>query len=323
MSQVIVSSGYNDIFGTPLADGVTYAGTIVDRNMRKDVLPFITNTTVLDNMTRCGSVVTFQMPATVGPWRPYEKNQALIPDQPSADQFCLSICNAAYKAIKIDKLDIRRACEKWASFEVSFLKDVWANLSLLWHTDVFTGMQAHTSARNMGKQAGRYGNIDLGTVGNAVALNPGTIVGFLSRMRDTLADASRWYEGEMFIVVPRAFSTLLMETMFAKQVCCDTSDSVLFRGMKAEDIQGFTIVQTDYLRPIRDPATKKLVYPIIAGWNEAYAFTGDIVEAGISEIPNSFGIMYKMQTLYGSGAICPEGLAKAYVTFDHELPVPN
>lgn len=315
MANTTVASGYKDLLETPLGSGVVYAGTIIDRNYEDDILYHITNSTVLEDLTRCGQVIQFNKPPRVGPWRQYELNQTLISDQPTSDSFCLTICDAAYKSVKIDKMSIYRACENWDAYETGFLNDAWWNLSELWHTAAITGMQLQVSSRNMGKRAGRYGNIDLGAIGNPLALSPDNIVAFLSKMRDVLQDAGRWYDGEMYMLVPRAFQTLLLETMFAKQLCCNTGESILFKGMKANDILGFTIVETDRLRPIVDPNTNRLVYPILAGWNEAYGFTGDIIEADLSPIPQSFGLTYNMLTVYGGGVIYPEALVKAYVTF--------
>lgn len=314
MSNLTAASGYHAALATPLATGVVYAGTLIDRNVESDMLHHITNGSILDELTRCAQVIQFTKSAKVGPWRPYELNQQLVADQPSSDNICLQICKSAYKSIKVDTDVIRRACDNWSEFEQGFLDDVWYQLSELWHIDALAGMQSQVSARNIGKRAGRYGNIDLGTVGNAVHLTPDNIVDFLSRMRDVLVDAGRWYDGEMFMLVPRSFSNLLLQTMFNKQMCCNTGESVLFKGLKATDILGFTVIETDRLRPVADPATRRLVYPVVAGWNEAYAFTGDITDAEIKPLPNSFGITYNLRTIYGGGVIYPEALAKAYIT---------
>ena len=323
MANNVVASGYKDLLDTPLGKGVIYAGTIKDRNFEADMLYHITNSSVLDDLTRCGQVVQFNKPPRVGSWRPYELNQPMIPDQPTSDSFCITICNMAYKSIKIDEVNIYRACEDWEAYETGFLNDAWRHLSELWHTDCLTGMQLQVSSRNLGKTAGRYGNIDLGSVGNPLHLTPDNIVSFFSRMRDVLQDAGRWYEGEMFIVVPRAMETLLLETMFAKQLCCNTNDYVLFKGMKARDILGFIVASSDRLRPVIDPATRRLVYPILAGWNEAYAFTGDIIKARLKEMEKTFGVTYDMLTVYGGGVIYPEALAKAYCTFSTDGTVAN
>lgn len=311
----IVASGYKDLLSTPLADGVIYAGTIVDANKENDFLYHVTNSTVLSELTQCGQVVQFVKPPQVGDWRDYELNQPLVSDQPSSDSFCISICDMAYKSIKIDEMSIYRACNHWDEFETGFLTDVWNNLSALWHTRCLTGMQLQVSSRNLGKNAGRHRNIDLGTVGNPVHLDPTNIVSFFSRNRAVLQDSGRWYDGQMFMLVPRDMEILLLETFFAKQLCCNTGESVLFKGLKAKDILGFTVIETDRLTPVVDPATKRLVYPIISGWREAYAFTGDIVKARLKEMDRAFGITYDMLSVFGGGVIYPEALAKSYVTF--------
>lgn len=315
MATTTVASGYKDLLDTPLGQGVIYAGTIIDRNFEEDMLPYITNSHVLDKLLRCGQVIQFNKPPRVGPWRPYELNQRMVSDQPTADSFCLTICEMAYKSIKIDEINIQRACDSWPEFETGFLNDAWFHLSELWHKHVLTGMQLQVSKRNLGKNAGRYGNIDLGSISNALHLTPENIVSFFSRLRDVLQDAGRWYDGAMYVIVPRAMSTLLMETMFAKQMCCDPTASVMFRGLKAHDVLGFSVIETDRLRPVIDPATKRLVYPILAGWNEAYAFAGEITKARLKEMDGAFGVTYDMLTVYGGGVIYPEAMAKAYVTF--------
>ena len=137
-------------------------------------------------------------------------------------------------------------------------------------------------------------------------------------MKTTLKQAGRWYEGEMFLLVPPAMISLLLQTLYEKQLCCDVSGSLMFKGLRAVDILGFTVIETERLEPTIDPATGRLVYSILAGWNEAYAFSGDIIDADIDKVPNSWGVSYNMLTLYGGGVIYPDGLAKAYVTFSTE-----
>ena len=318
MTTMISASGYKDLLNTPLADGIVYAGMIIDRNFEDDWLYQVTNSRVLDPLLECGQVITFQKPPIVGSWRPYEKNQERVYDQPQGGNFCISICNQAYKSIKIDKQDIRAMCSNWDAYETAFLSDAWQNLSSLWHTDVLTGMMLQVSSRNMGANAGSYKNINLGTVGNALHLTPQNIIAFFDRMKTTLKQAGRWYEGEMFLLVPPAMISLLLQTLYEKQLCCDVSGSLMFKGLRAVDILGFTVIETERLEPTIDPATGRLVYSILAGWNEAYAFSGDIIDADIDKVPNSWGVSYNMLTLYGGGVVYPDGLAKAYVTFSTE-----
>lgn len=315
MANVISASGYEALRSTNLGKGVIYAGTIKARNWEDDFMPFITNTRVLDDLTKCGQVITFDKPPYSGPWRPYEKNQNMVTDQVTADSFCLSICNAAYKSLKFDKLDIRQACEDWASFETAFLTDAWNQLSYMWKTNLLTGMMLQVPKENSGATAGRYKNINLGTVGNPVELNPKSIIEYLSKLRELLTDTGRWNTGDMFLLVPPQFGTLILQTMYDKSYCCDPTDSVLFKGLTASNLLGFKVIETELMRPTVDPNTRRLVYPILAGWNESYAFTGEIIEAEVKDAPgNSFGAVYNMLSIFGGGVIYPEGLAKGYVT---------
>lgn len=318
MANVISASGYRDLLNTPLADGIVFAGMIIDKNFEDDWLHQVVNSRVLDPLLECGQVIQFQKPPQVGSWHPYEKNQERVYDQPKGGNFCISICNQAYKAIKIDKQDIRAMCDNWNAYEAAFLDNAWQNLSALWHSDVITGMQLAVSSHNMGAKAGRYKNINLGTIGNALHLTPQNIIGFFDRLQTTLKQARRWYNGEMFLLVPPAMISLLLQTMYEKQMCCDISGSLMFKGLRAVDIMGFTVIESDRLEPTIDPATGRLVYTILAGWNEAYAFAGDVIEADIDKIPHSWGVSYNLLSLYGGGVIYPDGLAKAYVTFSTE-----
>ena len=317
MSQnLVAASGYEALRTTNLGKGIIYAGTIKARNWDDDFMPFIANTRVLDDLTKCGQVITFDKPPVTGAWRDYEKNQNMVTDQVTAESFCLSICRAAYKSIKFDQLDIDAACDNWDSFETAFLEDAWNNLSDLWKRDLLTGMSLQMSARNVGNAAGRYRNIKMGTIDAPLALSPETIVNFVAKTRELLRSVGRWYERQMFMLVPPEFGTLILQTAYDKQWCCDPSSSVLFNGLKASDIYGFQVIETDLLTPTIDKTTGRLIYPILAGWNDAYAFTGDIVKAEVKDSPgNSFGAVYNMLSVFGGGVVYPEALTKAYVTF--------
>lgn len=318
MANTLSASGYKSILDTPLATGISFAGMIIDKNFEGDWLDKVTNSRALDSLLECGQVIQFQKPPQVGSWRPYEKNQERVYDQPKGGSFCISICNQAYKSIKIDKQDIREMCDNWNAYETAFLDDAWKNLSALWHNDVLTGMQLAVSSNNMGAKAGRYKNINLGTIGNPIHLTPQDAIGFFDRLQTTLKQARRWYGGEMFLLAPPAMTSLLLQSLYEKQMCCDTDSSLIFNGLRARDIMGFTVIETERIEPTVDAATGRLVYPILAGWNEAYAFAGDVVEADIDKIPHSWGVSYNMLALYGGGVIYPDGLAKAYVTFSTE-----
>lgn len=122
MSVLLQSaSGYGGLDQTPLARP-GYYNEIIANVYEKDFLQMITNSRISERITACNQVVQILKAPEVGPWRPYQKNQELIPNQVTANAICLSICNAAYNAIKIDELDIHWACERWAQWEQAFLE---------------------------------------------------------------------------------------------------------------------------------------------------------------------------------------------------------
>lgn len=314
--NITSASGYEALSNTALGTGVVYAGMIRDRNWESDFIPQISNTQILDDLNRCGQSIQFDKPPRVGSWRTYEKNQNMVSDQVTSDAFCLSICKAAYKSLKFDKLDIYKACEHWDAFEQAFLDDAWRQLSDLWHRDLITGLILQASSRNAGKTAGKYNNIDMGTIAAPLNLTPENLIGFLSKASELLDMTGRWFPGEMFMLVPRAFNTLVLQTVYDKAWCCNPEDGVLVKGMKTPDLHGFSVYETDKLRPTVDRSTGKLVYPIVFGWRDAYGFSGDILEAELRPSPgNSFGVVYNMMSVFGGGVIYPEALGKAYVTF--------
>lgn len=315
MSKPVAASGYKDIYATPLGKGVEWGGTLIPRKIEESIIPYVCNTSVLKPLTQCAELIEFRKPVEVGPWRPYEMNQRLIPDEPHADRVCLQICGQAYKSIKIDKETIRRACSEWESVESEMLDSAWNQLEEFLNNDLLTGMMTQVASYNLGKNAGLYGNIDLGTLVSPVDLTPDNIITFFTNMKQVFKDSGRWMDGEMFLVVPEQMLTLLMVTMFNKQLCCNMGESVLFKGLVAKNIYGFTVIESPRMRPTIDAATKKLVFPILAGWNEAYAHTSQIVEADLEKIPGSFGVQYNMLCVYGGGVIYPDALALAHVTF--------
>ena len=322
-ANLITASGYNPFYQMLSKAGAIYMKSLIDENREDDMLPFIANTSILDELTKCGQVIQFDHELTLGSWRPYELDQELQHTTPRKDYSCISICNTDYLRIKVDNEDRRRMCEDWVEYERQFKKAAWEGLSDTWHNDVLTGMMLGASSRNKGATAGRYGVIDLGTTDAPRDLTPDNLVLFVTDLMRVLEDAKRWYAGNMVLIVPKAFRALLIQTAFAKQMCCMINDSVLFKGLQVQDLLGFTLIETNRLQSFQDPNTRKLVHPIIAAWNESYGFAGDVVEVREVISERSFHTFFDFRTVYGGGAIYPEGLALSYVTLSTDGQVPN
>ena len=307
------ASGYNPFHRMIAESGTIYMKSLIDENREDDMLPYICNTSVLDELTKCGQVIQFDHELTLGGWRPYELNQELQHTQPRKDYSCISICGSHYLRIKVDNEDMRKMCDDWVEYERQFKKAAWEGLSDVWHNDVITGLLLGASDRNKGSKAGRYSNIDLGTATEPRDLTVDNIVLFLTDITRVIRESRRWYDGSMILLVPSAFRALLIQTAFSKQMCCVIGDSVLFKGLQVKDLLGFTLIETDRLVP-HISNTGRLVYPVIAAWNEGYGFAGDVVESRVIESEKSFSRFYDFRTVFGGGAIYPDGIARAYVT---------
>ena len=310
------SSGHSGLEATPLARP-RYYETIIDRNWPSEFIPEITNTSIDERLFQCNQVVQFTRAGQVAPWRTYERNQRIIPDQITPDSFCMSICNQAYKAFKFEQEDIRRACDQWPAFETSFLNNSYNMLAEMWRSYVLGAMILETSKRNKGTRAGRSNNINLGTLGAPIVITPQNIITQMSNLKTVLQLARRWVPGQMFIVLPTGFEAIVAETVYAHQLaCCNQDGSILVNGMLSDNLFGFKVIMQDLLPPIVDNgAPSGTANYVIAGWAEAYAFAGDIIEAEIRHVDGAFGVQYQMLAIWGGKAIYPDALSVAYWTY--------
>lgn len=310
------ASGFGGLENTPLAR-IGYYNNIIARGWEKDYLPAITNTSVDQRVTACNQIVQFTKQPLVGEWRPYEKNQELVPDYVSPEAFCMQICNAAYKALKFDKLDISRICDRWKPFEESFLHSAYETLAETWREYVLNAMILEADAQNKGTHAGCNRNINLGAPNAPLKVTAESFARELSRLKRVLTDRRRWVENEMFIMLPSALWEILVDSPYANALqmgnCVDCS--LLVTGEVPGKILGFNVYIVDSVPSGVDPATGDIGYYIIAGHKEAFAFIGDLVDGELVRPPRYFGIEYQMLAVWGGKAIYPDALAVAYWTF--------
>lgn len=309
------ASGYSNIEATPLAQ-IGYYDTIIARAWERDFLPEITNTEIDERLTACNQVVQFLRQPKVGKWRTYDKNQELIPNQLTPDGFSLTICNAAYQDIKVDKLDIKQACERWDSWEESFLESTYRSLTELWRGWVLSSMVLEAAPENKGSNAGIRGDVDLGQPGKPLVVTPENVQRALARLARILRDQQRWEEGQMFVVIPTALKEVLSMSPYARADWMGdcVSCSMNIDGLMPKLLWGFTVVESTYAPSVTD-STGVTAYYIIAGHRQAFAFCADIIEGRLVEPSRSFGVEYQMLALWGGKAIYDDALAVGYWTF--------
>ena len=306
------ASGFQGLENTPLAR-IGYFNKIIAKGWEMDFLPQITNTEIDERITACNQIVQFTLQPDVGPWRKYEKNQEMVPDLVSPEGFCMKICNAKYKDLKFDKLDIRRICDRWDDFEASFLDSTYQTLAAEWRHYVLTAMSLEADAMNKGANAGRRRNINLGAPGAPVAITGENIARNVARLKRVLQERFRWADGEMVLVIPSAIAEIFVDSPYANALqmgsCMDCS--LLVTGQIPGMIGGFHVYQTESLNSVTDSTGNEAFY-VIALHRQAFAFAGDLLEGELVRPSRYFGIEYQMLAVWGAKAILPDAIAVGY-----------
>ena len=311
------ASGYGSIHDTPLATK-GYHSRIIERGWEKDILGEIVNTRIVAQAFDCNQVVEFILQPDVGPWRKYEDNQVIKPDTVQITSVQMTLCNQAYKAIKIDNNLQRNLCQFWSKFEAGFLDSCYRELSGMWHSFVLSAMVLEADRRNKGANAGRERSINLGTVGAPVRVTPVNLPVNLMNLRNVLVHNNRWKNGEMFLIVPPEFSNVVIQSEYrlAADISCCKDPSMLLTGELPGQLAGFRTIESMRTISAFDATVNKQAYYILAFWKEAFAFYGDITEGRIIEDKDYWGRQYQMAALWGGKAIYGDAIAVGYWTFE-------
>lgn len=311
------ASGYGSIHDTPLATK-GYHSRIIERGWEKDILGEIVNTRIVAQAFDCNQVVEFILQPDVGPWRKYEDNQVIKPDTVQITSVQMTLCNQAYKAIKIDNNLQRNLCQFWSKFEAGFLDSCYRELSGMWHSFVLSAMVLEADRRNKGANAGRDRSINLGTVGAPVRVTPVNLPVNLMNLRNVLVHNNRWKNGEMFLIVPPEFSNVVIQSEYrlAADISCCKDPSMLLTGELPGQLAGFRTIESMRTISAFDTTVNKQAYYILAFWKEAFAFYGDITEGRIIEDKDYWGRQYQMAALWGGKAIYGDAIAVGYWTFE-------
>lgn len=309
------ASGYGGLEATPLARP-GYYNEIIARVYERDFLPEITNSEIDERITQCNQQVQILKAPEVGPWRSYQKNQEMVPNQITADAICLSICNAAYNDIKIDKTDIHFACDRWAPWEEKFLDAVYESYVAMQREWVLTAMILEASPQNKGASAGKFGTIDLGSRGNPIVVDKDNIPLRMAQLQQVLMEQLRWKDGEMFVIMPVAFRPVLSMSNFANAAWTGTCKPCSFGidGMWGVPLGGFNVIETTHSPYVVEPDGRVCFY-IVAGHRSAFAYASDIIEGRIVQSTRTFGVEYQMLAVWGGKMLYPEAIAVAYWTF--------
>ena len=303
------SSGFAGLDRSPLAR-VGYAKKFVYRYFYTGLVPDITYSDYDTELTKCNQVVQFTRQPVVR-WKPYQRNQDLIPQEVDLDAFTFELCEADYVAIKIDSTDERYLCDRFSEWESSVMLSVQQDKEVRLNKYLLGRLPFEVAAINTGNAAGAdSGNIGLGASGAAVALNSTTVVKYITLLQLALVEARSWEEGKMVLIVsPRVYNLLENSTLsnaLTMGNCVDCSS--LITGKAPGKVAGFDVYMSVYA-----PGTVGEDI-ILAGRRDATMFAEDIIESRIAQSSRGFWKEYQMLMVYGGKTIQPAGWAVGYVT---------
>lgn len=309
------ASGYGGLEATPLARP-GYYNKFIARVYERDFLPEITNSSITEEIVQCHQQVQIMKAPETGPWRQYEKNQELVPNQVSADAIMLEVCNAAYNVLKIDRTDIHFACDRWAAWEEAMLDSVYESLVAMLRKWVLTAMIFGASSRNKGAAAGKFANVDLGSSGNPVTVDKDNLPLRVTQLQQVLADNLQWKDGNMFIVMPTAFRSVLAMSNYANNAWTGNCKPCSFGidGLWDTTLGGFKVIETTHAPYAIEPDGRVSFY-IIAGSSDAFAYVSSIIEGELVKSPRTFGVEYRMLAVWGGKMLYDDAIAVGYWTF--------
>lgn len=308
------ASGYPGIEGTPLAR-IGYEANIIELVWERDFIPLITNGSIDEELVMCNQTVQFTRQPRVGKWRNYSKNQKLIADHITPETMCMEINCAIYKVLKFDDLDIRQMCNGWEAWEASFLNSTYKSYVAELRDYVLNRMLLETARENQGVTAGLNGEINLGSLTAPIVLTKDNIIQVLARPKVVLDQQQRWSDGDMFLVVPTALESLILQSTFANAAWSGDETTIARDGVIERSIVGFDPIMTNHC-PMAVTPTGDVGYYLIAGQKDAYAFVHDIIKADVKELVTAFGTIYRMLAVYGGKALVPEALVTLFVVLE-------
>ena len=313
MPQYQSASTYPGIEATPLARH-GYSDVILSRIYERDWLARGTSSELLEPVTKCLQSVRIMRAPEVGPMRPYQKNQELVPSTVGTDAICLSINNLGYQDIKFDKQDIQMACERWGRFEQLLQDSIYQRWVESQRQYVLGRMMGQVSPKTSLGSAGRLGDIDLGSPGNPRHITPANLPVALGDMQRAPIDTLRWQDGTMFLIVPPILRTYIAMSNYSNSLWSCKCGTIV-DGMWDSELFGFQPIESVHV-PVRRDESGALAFYILGGWKEATAYAANIIDARIKEPTNTFGVRYQFLAAWGAEVIYPDALVLGYWTFD-------
>jgi hypothetical protein len=283
----------------------------------ESITPFIAKAGIIDSPRYVGQTIYVINEPDGLSWKPYEANQAMEADQVTPTGECITIDHTNYALLKVDNSEKHILGNDYQGYYDRVIAKTAKKLAPMY--DKFTlGMQILAATPNMrGNKAGRYGDVNLGSIGNPFILNKDNVVMFFSRL-NALFDTYGYSREEKFLVVPPEMAPILVNSPLASY--CHVGEKFGIMTSEYElppSIMGFNLISSSVIEATLDPSKGEQIHYLVAGVSKATAFGGSVVEADSVDMEDAFGRKFRFQEVHGGKVIDPEAIAVSVVKFDY------
>lgn len=249
-------------------------------------------------------------------WKPYEANQAMVPDQATPTGECMIVEHSNYAAMKVDNSERKILGDNYSSFYEKVIDKTAEKLAPMYDKFVL-GQQIFAAPPTMrGNRAGKYKSVNLGSIGNPLILNSKNVITFMSQLA-TLFENYGYGREERFLVAPFEFNTILANSPLASYCHVGEKFGILTDEYTAPaNVLGFDVILNNSIEANLDPSKNEQIYYLVAGCSKATAFGGSVIEADEREMEDSFGTKYRFQEVHGGKVVEPDAISVIVVKFD-------
>jgi hypothetical protein len=271
-----------------------------------------------DDILMQNQVVKFEIVDEPTPMRPYEKNQELVDDEPSAYETCAQLCFAEYSQDKINDLDIFRNPERLDKFMSERQEKRVALYGETLNYRVLARFIAECDPINQGTNAGAitHGH-NLGTSAVPKDLtNPATITKFFAALQSVAIETKCFNKGAGWhMVIPNQLLLALYDTPLANRfdlgacselVCNLMNNGGIVNGMNGP--YGFRWwVNLEMSRPNAVGAV-----PVICFHESAQLFASELIVNRVYE-REQFDRVYQLLAVSGGSVLYPHKVIVAWI----------
>ena len=289
-----------------------------------------TNFPPMEQLHECGDSVVFTTDPNIGGVHEYEIDQALQLDTFSMSSFQLHICNAHYKAFKLDDLTLKKI-KCWEDFYGENLDSILADKVAMefnrkHQNMIIADLIAGTATTNKGTIAG------LGTPNDPLIVDDEeSATRLIMMMKQVIQDAGffdvnlngsgnvRDGMSQMYCLMPEQLMSLIqLDTMLNIYNTTPLGAGIYSAIPTATSVLGARVITYNQRTiPVRKLPGDRVVYPVILGNKDAYKFSRKLIDAQFVSSDtqlNSFANSLKYLVTSGGHLLYNQAIAVAYIS---------